>query len=180
MEKYGFIYIWFDRKHKMYYIGCHWGNIDDGYICSSNRMRNAYRRRPKDFRRRILTTNIERCELLDEEYKWLAKIDDNELGTKYYNLRKHKYEHWAQDYEKRKIIGEKISKIQTGKKQSEDAVRNRFESRRGYKSSDETKLKLSLALKNHQKGMTGKQHSDETRKKIADRIKLWHSGRKSL
>ena len=35
MEKYGFVYIWFDRKHKRYYIGCHWGHEDDGYVCSS-------------------------------------------------------------------------------------------------------------------------------------------------
>ena len=23
-EKYGFVYIWHDRKHKRYYIGSHW------------------------------------------------------------------------------------------------------------------------------------------------------------
>ena len=34
-EKTGFIYIWFDTKRKMYYIGCHVGKEDDGYICSS-------------------------------------------------------------------------------------------------------------------------------------------------
>ena len=45
-EKYGFIYIWYDNFRKMYYIGRHWGTEDDGYICSSNRMRDAYRRRP--------------------------------------------------------------------------------------------------------------------------------------
>ena len=44
MEKYGFVYIWYDKKRKMYYIGSHWGTDDDGYICSSNRMRDAYRR----------------------------------------------------------------------------------------------------------------------------------------
>lgn len=37
----GFVYIWYDRKRKLYYIGSHKGNINDGYICSSNRMRNA-------------------------------------------------------------------------------------------------------------------------------------------
>lgn len=25
MEKYGFVYIWYDRKRKMYYIGSHYG-----------------------------------------------------------------------------------------------------------------------------------------------------------
>ena len=28
MEKTGFIYIWYDRKRKMYYIGCHLGTED--------------------------------------------------------------------------------------------------------------------------------------------------------
>ena len=54
MEKYGFIYIWRDRKHKRYYIGSHWGTEDDGYICSSPWMSQAYKHRPNDFKRRIL------------------------------------------------------------------------------------------------------------------------------
>ena len=65
MEKYGFVYIWFDKKHKMYYIGCHWGTETDGYICSSNRMKNAYRRRPKDFKRKILENVNDRKTLLE-------------------------------------------------------------------------------------------------------------------
>ena len=87
----GFIYIWYDRKRNMYYIGCHWGTEDDGYICSNNRMRDAYRRRPNDFKRRIIQNGITRENLLEEEYKWLQLIPDNQLGKKYYNLRKHKW-----------------------------------------------------------------------------------------
>ena len=87
MEKYGFVYIWYDRKHKRYYIGCHWGNIDDGYVCSSNWMRDAYKRRPEDFKRRILTNNIsERHLIYPEEFKWLSLIKSEELGKRYYNL----------------------------------------------------------------------------------------------
>ena len=87
MEKYGFIYIWFDKKRKMFYIGCHWGTEDDGYICSSTRMRNVYRRRPKDFKRRILKKYIPKKSLLLEEHKWLKLIKQEELGEKYYNYR---------------------------------------------------------------------------------------------
>ena len=29
MEKHGFVYIWFDRKHRRFYIGSHWGTEDD-------------------------------------------------------------------------------------------------------------------------------------------------------
>ena len=67
MEKHGFVYIWYDAKHHRYYVGCHWGNENDGYICSSNWMREAYRDRPEDFKRRILTKNIESRPALYEE-----------------------------------------------------------------------------------------------------------------
>ncbi len=30
-QKYGFIYLWRDRKHNRYYLGSHWGSEDDGY-----------------------------------------------------------------------------------------------------------------------------------------------------
>ena len=180
MEKYGFIYIWFDRKRNMFYLGSHWGREDDGYICSSNRMRDAYRRRPEDFKRRILKRNIERPSLLDEEHRWLSFIEDKELGKKYYNLRKHKWGHWTTDTDTRNSVNEKISKKMKGRKQSEEAIRNRFKSRQGYKPSAETKRKTSLALKGHTKGMTGKKHSEETRQKISQRIKIWHSERNNL
>ena len=94
-EKYGFVYIWYDRKHKRYYVGCHWGNENDGYICSSKWMNDSYKRRPKDFRRIILKTNItNKKELLEEEYKWLNLIKDGELGKRYYNLHNHHFGHW--------------------------------------------------------------------------------------
>jgi len=79
MEKEGFIYIWFDRKRKMFYIGCHWGTLDDGYICSSKWMRDAYRYRPQDFKRRIIQRNIKRKDLLTEEHKWLQLIETKDI-----------------------------------------------------------------------------------------------------
>lgn len=29
VQKHGFVYIWFDWKRKMFYIGCHWGQTKD-------------------------------------------------------------------------------------------------------------------------------------------------------
>ena len=83
----GFVYIWFDIKRKMYYIGSHWGYVDDSYICSSTRMRNAYKRRPETFKRRIiyyLEIN-HRSILLKEEQRYLEMISDDEMKVKYYN-----------------------------------------------------------------------------------------------
>jgi hypothetical protein len=108
-EKYGFVYLWRDNKNGRYYVGCHWGNENDGYICSSSWMKKAYKYRPQDFKRRILTTNIlERYELLEEEYKWLQLIKDDELGKRYYNLSKKHFGHWTVDKENYKTTQQKI------------------------------------------------------------------------
>jgi len=113
-EKYGFVYMWYDSLRKMYYIGSHWGFEDDGYICSSNRMRDAYRRRPQDFKRRILSRlTSTRAELLEEEFRWLSMIPTEELGKKYYNLRTHHPSHWSTDPDASKTIKEKLSEAAT-------------------------------------------------------------------
>lgn len=109
MEKYGFVYLWYDRKHKRFYLGCHWGREDDGYICSSTWMRQGYKLRPLDFRRRILKRDIEKKDLHAEEYNWLKLIKDEELGKKYYNFHNHHFQHWSVDESRRKFVGKKIS-----------------------------------------------------------------------
>jgi len=85
MEKYGFIYIWYDRKNKRFYVGRHWGTVDDGYICSSKTMREAHRRRPNDFKRRIVSETNNKEELIREEQRWLNMINPTEVGIRYYN-----------------------------------------------------------------------------------------------
>src|SRR5574337_360377 len=81
----GFVYIWRDRGKDRYYIGAHWGQEDDGYICSSNWMRVSYQRRPQDFRRRILSRHATKEELWEAEYQWLKLIPQEVLGKIYYN-----------------------------------------------------------------------------------------------
>lgn len=147
-NKYGFVYIWKDRKRKMFYIGSHWGTIDDGYICSSNRMRNAYRRRPDDFKRRILKiVTSSRRELLEEEFRWLEIIPKHELGKKYYNLRTHYFGHWSSDPNLYNQTIEKLSKPKSSLK--------------GKPLSEEHKQAIS-------KGNKGKPKSEEHRRKISE------------
>lgn len=110
IEKYGFVYLWFDRKHKRYYVGCHWGNINDGYVCSSNWMRDAYKRRPQDFKRRIIVSNIcDRKEMFEIEFKYLSMIKENELSKRYYNLSKKHTNHWIITPNRLKTTRERIS-----------------------------------------------------------------------
>lgn len=162
MEKYGFIYIWYDRKRKMYYVGSHWGTETDGYICSSNRMRDAYRRRPHDFKRRILKRNIKREELLQEEYNWLSLIDEKDIGVKYYNLRKHKWGHWSTDESSRKSIAEKLSEKHTGKKYPNRKKPKPF--------SEEHKRKMSERMKGNTLTL-GRSLSDEHKKILSEKNK---------
>lgn len=100
--RYGFVYIWFDRKHRRFYIGSHWGTEDDGYICSSRWMRKSYRRRPEDFKRRIIKTNIlTKQALCNEEQRYLNMIKPEEIRIRYYNLVT-RGGRWDKNNEKRK------------------------------------------------------------------------------
>jgi hypothetical protein len=119
--KYGFVYIWRDRKHNRYYVGSHWGTEDDGYICSSNRMRKAYRRRQDDFRRRILKRiYTSREDTFTEEQRYLdimkiriklgvsLKASPRWVENRYYNLHFNTKHHWSTE-ENRRTVNEKIS-----------------------------------------------------------------------
>ena len=177
-EKYGFVYIWYDRKHKRFYIGCHWGTEDDGYVCSSSWMKTVYKNRPDDFKRRIIQriyTN--KKDLLTEEYKWLSKIKKDELKTRYYNIHNHHFSHWSTHEGKRQSVINKCSNALTGRTLSEESIQKRTATRKetylGH--SEETKLKMSEKAKGRPKSDThkesirqvnlGKKYSNETNKK---------------
>lgn len=121
-QKYGFVYIWLDNKHKRYYVGCHWGFENDGYICSSSWMKKAYRIRPEDFKRRIIRTRIPtRLELYEEEQRWLNLIKPSEIkpynsNPRYYNLCITNNNIWHKYDENIKTVGQKISAANKGKK----------------------------------------------------------------
>jgi len=82
----GFVYIWYDLEKKRFYIGAHWGTPDDGYICSSRWMKNAYKKRSKSFKRRILSFHYDKKSMFLEEQRVLSMIHKDEIGKKYYNL----------------------------------------------------------------------------------------------
>lgn len=186
--KYGFVYLWYDRKHKRYYVGSHWGTEDDGYICSSKWMRQSYRRRPNDFKRRIISTVISsRQDLLDEEYKFLSMIKSDELGKRYYNISNHHYGHWSAkpnaDEVREKISKaegrcEKILQKALGRKVSEETREKIRNTLTGTKLTDEHRANIS---KNHTRVYdedfsakireAAKNRSESTRKKISDNSK---------
>ena len=122
----GFVYIWYDRKHKRYYIGSHWGSPDDGYVCSSPWMKQAYLHRPTDFKRRILKVfTTSRQDMVDEEHRYLGMIKSEEMiqkhtkdrsGVRYYNLRTEAWYLWHHKIDARNLtISQKISASKKGK-----------------------------------------------------------------
>ncbi len=130
MTKFGFIYIWFDKKNIKFYVGRHWGTEDDGYVCSSNSMREAFKRRPKDFKRRIISRVYDKEALIKEEQRWLNMINPDQVNIRYYN---------------------KTLKATTpstkGYNHSEETKRKISESNQGKIRSDEFKDKIRKANK---------------------------------
>ena len=182
-EKYGFVYIYRDRKHKRYYIGCHWGYEDDGYICSSRWMRRSYKRRKENFKRRILTKIYSgKHDLLNEEYRWLQMIKPEELGKKYYNLKIWRAFDWYTDENKKLVVGEKISKKlkefwkndEEREKQSilmkkisnlPEVRQNMSNAHKGKIQSEETKEKRAKKLKGHSFNK-GKKRTEEQKQNM--------------
>lgn len=155
-------------------------------------MRDAYKRRPEDFKRRIIVRiYTSRQDLLTEEHRLLELISDHELGKRYYNLRKHRFGHWSTDKERAKFATEKAKasnakrialmteqerkdrygKVHIGKayikgtKRKSETIEKMRQANLGKKASEETKQKMSKSQLDNFRDYT---HSEETRKKISD------------
>jgi hypothetical protein len=179
--KSGFIYIWYDKKHKRFYIGSHWGTEEDGYICSSTWMRNAYKRRPTDFKRRILERNIQdKKDLLQIEDKILRKIPFEKLGVRYYNLKNHAQGNHSCPH--REETKRKMSEAQLGERNhmfgqthSEEARKKISIAGTGRVWSQQSKDKLSKIKKQKIASgeivIIGHKHTEEAKNKIREKRK---------
>lgn len=80
----GFVYLWRNTNTKKSYIGSHIGHINDGYIGSGTHFKNAYRKDPLSFRRRILEyVDGDVSDVIERETYWLNLASKN--PNKYYN-----------------------------------------------------------------------------------------------
>ena len=164
----GFIYLWYDKKHKRYYLGSHWGTEDDGYVCSSSWMLQAYKRRPEDFKRRIVSRGLKsKKELLEEEHRWLTMMHPSELkGKRYYNIVNSAKNPWWTDEGKKLTVGQKISRTKKGKKMTPEHIEKVASQKRGTKHSIETRKKMSDSHLGHEGYWTNKSMSVEHKEKI--------------
>lgn len=85
-----FVYLWFDKTRKMFYIGSHSGSVSDNYLSSSRWLSGEIRYRPTEFKRKILKICKSRQDCLSLEYSLIAKIKEHEYGVKYYNQKQGK------------------------------------------------------------------------------------------
>lgn len=185
----GFIYIWMDKKHKRYYVGSHWGDENDGYICSSTWMLQAYKKRPQDFKRKILERYDDRSKGNEIEHRWLQMMKPEELkGVRYYNQQNYRFGHWHADDYARKSISEKIS-VRTKEAMADPETRKKYEE--GYRKADrklsdpETRRKRSESMKkamakkfpveNRRKPLT----PEERTKYYSEKAKAMHAARKA-
>jgi hypothetical protein len=195
----GFIYIWRDKGRTRYYIGFHWGNENDGYVCSSNWMKKSKEKRPDDFRRKIIEINIENRKLLFErELYWLSMIKFEEIkpfntNPKYYNLHIRNNEHWLKYPDQIKTIGQKISLKKTGvstgpcspekaakisaattgvkKTYTPETMQSLIKSRTSREVSEETRQKISESGMGKHKYWEGKTMSEESNRKRSETSK---------
>jgi hypothetical protein len=195
VQRYGFVYIWYDVKNKMYYVGCHWGTIDDGYVCSSRWMKQAYLRRPHDFKRRILKTKIAtREEMFNEELRWLHMIKDEEIKPnvdkpRYYNLNIKNNEMWHKYPENIKSISSKIS-IRTKEALQNQDIRDKISTAKLGKHTGPRDPSVGAAISKAKKGkkfteehkaalraVPRKPHTDEWKAENSRRLKeQWETG----
>ena len=82
-----FLYIWHDKRRRMFYVGIHDGDIADGYVSSSRWFNGEHQYRPYDFKRKIIKTFNDRESARKEEVRLLRMIKESEFGKKYYNLK---------------------------------------------------------------------------------------------
>jgi hypothetical protein len=83
--KEAFVYLWFDTKTRMFYLGYHKGTPDDSYTHSSNVMESFTKTSiPSYMRRRILAMGTEQ-EMIELENKLLDNRKEK-CWDKYYNV----------------------------------------------------------------------------------------------
>jgi hypothetical protein len=176
--RFGFVYLWYDKKRKKFYLGSHLGLPEDGYVGSNHRLKCAYKSRPETFKRRILEShiNITPKQLLQREQLWLDLIQTNELSVRYYNEKKvaaggnivgnlpkeKKKQHAIKSGIASKKYWDNISSNEMEKRKQTAFGGNTFD--RSYMQSETYRNKMSLIVAGDKNPFYGKKHSDKTKK----------------
>lgn len=151
VDYFGFVYLWFDKKNKRYYVGSAMRSITCGYKCSNKHLNAAIAKRPNDFKRRVIfyLRKGGNTELKKEEQRWLDMIDRSQFGKKYYNWNPYATGGRGRGYTNSPESNLKRSLALKGKAKPEGFGL-------GRKQSDETRQKISIAHRGKHHGRLGK------------------------
>lgn len=122
----------------MYYVGCHKGTPDDGYVGSGTYFLNAYNKRPEAFEREILYEGEDFAEL--EEFILITlDASRDKMSYNLTNACRGQYEYTSE-------IKEKIGKAHRGKVTSEATKRKMSLAAKGKPKSEEHRKKVAKAM----------------------------------
>jgi hypothetical protein len=76
IDYFGFIYHWYNRVEKKFYLGSHFGSEGGGYSGSGTDFIPAYAAHPEDFKRRVL----QYCNVDDADF--LRKLLEQSFATR--------------------------------------------------------------------------------------------------
>jgi hypothetical protein len=118
-------------------------------------MRQAYKHRPQDFKRKIIKTLFDRRELLLEEERYLSMIKDTEYrqgtNSRYYNLSKGGTGHWSANQQKYKTIKEKLSLTAKANYEKDSTLKQRIsETTKAAMTRPEVRERYKQGLKTRQ------------------------------
>ena len=169
MNKESFVYLWYDSRNKMFYLGKHKGTPDDGYTHSSSIWEHfSSDSVPEGVKRRVLIYGSDK-DMYELETKLLLNRKEK-CWDRYYNanIRGDFYrppESYTPHTEETK---RKMSEGHKGKKLTEKTKRKISEARLGTKHTEEAKRKIGeskLGEKNHN---YGKKQTEETKRKMSE------------
>jgi hypothetical protein len=141
-------------------------------------MRKAYRRRPEDFKRRVVArVTTDRSDLLTEEQRWLHMMREGELRVRYYNITrsvKNFKSWWVNEDGTYLSVIEKNRKSHTGKFHSE-------ESKQRMRVAQSERKTISEEVRQRMRDShLGKKQSKETVEKRVNAIKGRHHTQESI
>ena len=169
MNKESFVYLWYDSRNKMFYLGKHKGTPDDGYTHSSNRWQQFNSDSvPEGVKRRVLTYGSDK-DMYELETKLLLNRKEK-CWDRYYNasIRGKFYRPLESYMPHTEETKRKMSETHKGKKLKEYHKRKISESTLGRIVTEETRKKLSEAKLGEKNHFYGKKHTEETRKKMRE------------
>ncbi len=162
MEYNSFIYLWIDKKKNKFYIGSHFGKVDDGYLFGGIDIKFEYSMRSEDFERIILSYHtVEKpsdIRIIEKEY--LVKYDV-ENDDSFYNRTNESY-----GGTHRKSIEYRLKDIdENGLNAFQRAAKKMVETRKSKNSFKSAKLKEYITKKSKQ------QDFQQIKNKIANTLK---------